>query len=433
MAGLGGTAMYNAAKGGAKGGSTEDIAKYAPGGAIPMNSYSDQQLTQVQQSPYAKPLDKLYAGGISMDRGDIRNNPQAIKAISSAISSQVGAPQQGMPPPQQVAQMPQTRTGIGALPTGDVIPQQFANGGIMSYAGEDDSDVKLPRSKEGKLDLGAILEDRIIREQSRKDTASAAYKPVAEAQAADIKQQRAMLMPEFFTRMGLGMMNAPAGEAGNGFNKLASSVGRSGLGAVSGMTSNLKDIHAGQKALGQGTIDAAKADQARQDALTSAIAQMYGTQETKKIGLAGVNATKALQLQIQEQELFRKASNDFTNAVEKRLNHLLTDSSKQFEFQGDAGRAKAQQQAYADVWEKQPPKMKTLLQAGSDYNPGGQAAPAPNPAAPAPNPAAKPTVSFPTPSADAVNALKSSKDVGKASAQFDAIFGPGSASKVLGS
>jgi hypothetical protein len=282
--------------------------------------------------------------------------------------------QQPMPP----------MAGLENAPTGDVIPQQFANGGIMAYAGEDDSDVKVPRTKSGKLDLEALLADRVEREMSRKDTAMAAYKPLAEAQAADIKQQRAMLMPEFATRLGLGMMTAPSGEAGTELNKLASSVGRSGLGAVSGMSSNLKDIHAGQKALGQGTIEAAKADQARQDALTGTLANIYGTTENKKIGLAQVNATKALQLKLQEQELFRKASSDFASAVEKRLNHLLTDSTKQFEFQGEAGRIKAQQQAYADVWEKQPPGMKLILQAGSDYNPGAATAPvAAAPAVPA--------------------------------------------------
>jgi hypothetical protein len=141
------------------------------------------------------------------------------------------------------------------------------------------------------------------------------------------------------------------------------------------MSSNLKDIHAGQKALSQGTIDAAKADQARQDALTGTIANIYGTQENKKLGLAQVNATKALQLQLQEQELFRKAANDFTTAVEKRFNHLITDSSKQFEFQGEAGRIKAQQQAYADVWSKLPPRSQMMLQAGSNYNPAGEKAP----------------------------------------------------------
>jgi hypothetical protein len=373
IAGLGGAAMYNAAKGGAKGGMTEDIAGYAPGGAIPMTSYSDPQLAQVQRSPYSQPLDKLYAGGISMDRGDIRNNPQAIRAISSATQPQP-AMQQPMPP----------MAGLENAPTGDVIPQTFASGGIMAYAGEDDSDVKVPRTKSGKLDLEALLADRVEREMSRKDTAMAAYKPLAEAQAADIKQQRAMLMPEFATRLGLGMMTAPSGEAGTELNKLASSVGRSGLGAVSGMSSNLKDIHAGQKALGQGTIEAAKADQARQDALTGTLANIYGTTENKKIGLAQVNATKGLQLKLQEQELFRKASSDFASAVEKRLNHLLTDSTKQFEFQGEAGRIKAQQQAYADVWEKQPPGMKLILQAGSDYNPGAATAPvAAAPAVPA--------------------------------------------------
>jgi hypothetical protein len=362
MAGLGGAAMYNAAtKTGASGGLGSDIAKFDNGGAVHMKSYSDEQLKRVQNNPRSKPLDKLYAAGIMDNHGYVRSNPEAAKLMAQQP--------QGMPPPQMAS------AGLENAPTGDVIPQQFAAGGIMAYAGEDDSEVKIPRTKEGKLDLENLLAERVAREMSRKDTATAAYKPLAEAQAADIKQQRAMLMPELFTRMGLGMMAAPSGEAGNEFNKLASSVGRSGLGAVSGMSSNLKDIHAGQKALSQGAIDAAKADQARQDALTGTIANIYGTQENKKLGLAQVNATKELQLKLQEQELFRKAANDFTTAVEKRFNHLITDSSKQFEFQGEAGRIKAQQQAYADVWSKLPPRSQMMLQAGSNYNPAGETAP----------------------------------------------------------
>ena len=364
MAGLGGAAMYNAAtKAGASGGLGSDIAKFDSGGAVPMRNYSDEQLKRVQDNPRSKPLDKLYAAGIMDNHGYVRSNPEAVKMLPQQM------PPQGMPPPQMAS------AGLENAPTGDVIPKTFAAGGIMSYAGEDDSEVKIPKTKEGKLDLENLLADRMAREMSRKDTAMAAYKPLAEAQAADIKQQRAMLLPEFATRMGLGMMAAPSGEAGSEFNKLASSVGRSGLGAVSGMSSNLKDIHAGQKALSQGTIDAAKADQARQDALTGIIANIYGTQENKKLGLAQVNATKALQLQLQEQELFRKAANDFTTAVEKRFNHLITDSSKQFEFQGEAGRIKAQQQAYADVWSKLPPRSQMMLQAGSNYNPAGETAP----------------------------------------------------------
>jgi hypothetical protein len=43
-----------------------------------------------------------------------------------------------------------------------------------------------------------------------------------------------------------------------------------------------------------------------------------------------------------------------------------------------------------------------------------------------------PPVSYPAPTAAAINALKSRKDIDVAKQQFDTIFGPGAASRVLG-
>jgi hypothetical protein len=47
-------------------------------------------------------------------------------------------------------------------------------------------------------------------------------------------------------------------------------------------------------------------------------------------------------------------------------------------------------------------------------------------------PVADAPVNYPVPTAAAINALKSRKDIDVAKQQFDTIFGPGAASRVLG-
>ena len=127
-AGLGLAAMSKAASGGLG----KDIAKYAPGGAIPMSMMSNQQLQGMQNSQAATPMQKLIAPGMVQENQRIQANPEAAKMLAQTTPP----PQMpgGMPPPQQVAQMPQTRTGLGAIGTGDMVPEHFASGGIMSVS-----------------------------------------------------------------------------------------------------------------------------------------------------------------------------------------------------------------------------------------------------------------------------------------------------------
>jgi hypothetical protein len=205
-AGLGAAAMYNAAKG-AKGGSTEDIAGYAPGGAIPMKSYSDQQLQQVEKSRYSEPLDKLYAAGLQTNRGELRNNPEAAKMFSQA----------GMPPAQDVAQMPQTRAGLGAISTGDMVPQTFKAGGIMAFA--DEGEVPAPAAandvdkalamyadKSGKVDLNKAALALLGQAKSGKE----AIAPEREEIMKNLQAQKDMTGARTITRFGLDLMRQPS-------------------------------------------------------------------------------------------------------------------------------------------------------------------------------------------------------------------------------
>ena len=426
IAGLGAAGMYKAATG-ASGGQVK-TKKMAVGGAIPMNMMSPQQLTQVQQSPMSSPMAKISADGLDQLHNYINSNPESAKIMSQPLASNI-AQGSGVPAPMVLGIAPENnRVGVGSIGTGDMT--QMAGGGIIAFADEGQvKDPSIPRGKKGELDLASILADRLSDEQSGKGTVSEAYKPLAATQQEDIKQQRAMLLPEMATRFGLGLMNSQGGRGGSLLTKTLQDVGTSGLGAVQGMTSNLRDLQAAKKQLGAGTIEAAKADQARRDALTGNLVSVYGTTEAKKIGLAQVAANKELAAQMQKDKLYYDVEKTRSKEIADLADTYLKDNAKNFRYsQGKEG----QKQAIADataVYDA------TLSQRTRDLLglklPAAAANPNPaSPAAPVANPAAAPTSNaFPAPPAAAISQLKA--DPGQA-ANFEKIFGPGSAKIALG-
>ena len=356
IAGLGAAGMYKAATG-ASGG---EVSKMATGGAVPMKMMNDQQLAQVQKNPISSPMAKINAIGLEQLHGYMHNNPQAAQMM------QQGMPQQGMPPPQQMAQAPQTRAGVGAIGTGDMT--QMAGGGIIAFAGKNSSEVKddtitgtnIPRTKAGELDWASILAPRLSEEQSGKGSVMEAYKPLATAQQEDIKQQKAMLMPEMATRFGLGLMNSQGGRGGNWFNKTLQDVGQSGLGAVNSMTSNVRDINAAKKQLQAGTIEATKADQQRRDQLTGVLAQVYGTEQTKKIGLAQAAATRAAGLDAKQAALVNAASSNYATQVKGAFDEMAKLQKNSFALENNP--QELWNEARRQVYETLPKQTRELLQ-----------------------------------------------------------------------
>jgi len=406
IAGLGASSLMKAA--GSKRGGKITTKKMAVGGAIPMDMMSSQQLGQVQQNPASSPLAKMNAQGLQQLHGYIQANPEAAKVM-----------QQPLPSPQQVAQAPQSRTGVGAIATPPAMTQ-MAGGGIIAFAGEGDSDVKddsIPRTKSGELDWASLLAPRLAEEKAGKGTVTEMAKPYMEQSKSDIAQQKAMLMPELYTRFGLGMAMSPSGQAGNWLNKLSSDVGRSGLSAISGMQSNLKDIGASEKSLQQGAIEAAKADQARRDALTQTMAQVYGTEQAKKIGLAQAAATRQAGLDTKMAALQNSASTAYQTNVERVFKDLATQEKNALTFQLHPEELWAQ--ARKSVYESMPQQTRDLLQLQAPVAaPASGSAPAPAAAA-APAPVtvsvAGKTLQFPT---------QAAADAFKATPQYQALIKP---------
>ena len=97
-------------------------------GGIPMSHYSDQQLKQVQKSPIASPLEKVVASGELGLQNYIKSNPESKQIFAQPLTP----PQQVPPSPQQMAMMPQNRSGLDAIGTDDMT--QMAGGGIIAFA-----------------------------------------------------------------------------------------------------------------------------------------------------------------------------------------------------------------------------------------------------------------------------------------------------------
>jgi hypothetical protein len=261
-AGLGAAAMYNAGKAG--GG---EIKGYAPGGAIPMKSYSDQQLQQVQKSNYSEPIDKLYAQGLQIDHGHMRSNPEAAKLMAQP---------QGMPPPQMA--------GLGNAPTGDVIPQQFAAGGIMAFADEGevppaknpvDDALAMYADKSGKVDLNkaalALLGQAQSGKEATKDERAAIEKSLKEHN--DIGSARAL------TRFGLSLAAQPG-------QYLGQNVAAAGLNTLNTYEKEVAAERELKRQLAKLDAEGAAKDDARRLSLAGTLLQIQGQRDMKMAALA---------------------------------------------------------------------------------------------------------------------------------------------------
>jgi hypothetical protein len=352
-AGLGAAALYNAANK-AEGGA---IKGYAPGGAISMKNYSDTQLQQVQKSNYTDPLDKLYATGLQIDHGHMRGNPEAVKLINQAVP-----PQGGMPPPQQVAQMPQTRTGVGALPTGDVIPQQFANGGIMSYAGADDSDVKEPdvkKGSKGELDYSSEIARRLAALDSGKDPFAGTKEEISSIRE-DMKARQAQNNAQALTRFGLGMLGGPS-------QYWQENVGRAGLGALDFMAKTVAENAADRKLLASTVRESEAAKYQRENQNLNALIAAQSGIDAKRIGAANVAATREGNLAMKEATLLSNASSAYTTNVKDAFKALAADEKNKLIFESNPGALwdKAREEVYNSMPESQR-KLLNLANPGAN-------------------------------------------------------------------
>ena len=287
LAGLGtaglGLAAMSKAGGAASGGLGSDIAKYAPGGAIPMSMMSNQQLQGMQKSQAATPMQKLIAPGIVQENQRIQANPEAAKMLAQTTPP----PQMpgGMPPPQQVAQMPQTRTGLGAIGTGDMVPEHFASGGIMSFADEGqvpeaktnpvDDALAMYADKSGKVDLNKAALALLGQAQTGEQTISPEREQLLKGLESQHENQNARLL----TKMGIGMLQGTSQYA-------LPNIGNAAASTMASYEKDLANEQSVKQQLAKLDAEGATKDDARRLSLAGTLLQIQNNRDMKMAALA---------------------------------------------------------------------------------------------------------------------------------------------------
>jgi len=334
-AGLGALGMYNQATGGKSGGLME-VKKMAIGGsAIPMKSYSDQQLQGVLKSPASSMMADIYAQSLMKDRAYLKANPMAANLINQQQMPQgmpPGMPQTPpMPSPDQMAMAPQNRIGLDSIGTGDTV--QMSGGGILAFAdtgavpeadGTQPIDVSSFFDKSGQIDVNKFLASELSKPK----------KTVTESIAPDVKEMKEMMQQrkkdafnQSLIRAGLGMMatKSPYALTGiaEGAQKGMEYYGSEGEGAQKDLK-DLLDLR----------LKSEEKDTARDDKMIGVALNLAVNQENQKIraltattNAAMVKNDKDAKEALATQSLFEKTYRDnLAQAVEDNKNAITPSS-----------------------------------------------------------------------------------------------------------
>jgi hypothetical protein len=259
MAGLG---AYGAAGGfrGAKNGGMMSSYKeggkvgYSTGGDISM--MSDEQLTELLGNPQLNPMEMKAVEDMLALRRRMEINPQSAEIMG------------------------QDRAGIGAIATGDMVPEDMAGGGIIAF-------------KEGKtvknseIDDEALLQEKIAKYGSQiwDKPAFSKSDEMQAAMAAEAKSNKDTELWKFLRDAGIGTM---AGTSQFGLANLG--TGATYANTQAGRRAELQD--ANDKLAMQQQVEAEKAEFARKSGMLNNMQTSLTQLQNKKLGLAQIAATK---------------------------------------------------------------------------------------------------------------------------------------------
>jgi len=276
-AGLGALGMYNAATGSKRGG-LQEVKKMAAGGnAIPMKSYTDDQLQGVIRSPSSSLMADIYAQSLLKDRAYLKSNPMAANVMNQPL------PTAPMPAPAQMAMAPQTRVGLDAIGTGDTV--QMAGGGLLAFAEGDVipsvDPMMIPKDKKGDYDWDTYIAQKL----SQKYTESPTVKAQREALEAGIAERKKMMGYEGLTRFGLDMMAGTSPFA-------LTNVGKAGSSALDYMSGETKDIAKEREKLLELKSTEEKNREAREAQMLGYAIQADTAKKNKVLQMAQIQATR---------------------------------------------------------------------------------------------------------------------------------------------
>jgi len=308
---------------------------YATGGDIKM--MKTEQLQQLLENPGLTPLESDMVEKELMLRRRMEMNPETDQIMA----------------------------GITAIPTGEMVPEGMAGGGIVAFSEGGDTDRKA---------FQKLLEQQV--RQDLEDQAKAKPFTRSEQQMAGIeaemKARREQAPYLALTAAGLGTL---AGTSQYGLTNL-------GLGGIEGMKSYARskaDQDLSSRQLLQQQVEAEKAELARrsglQSARTTALTQSYN----KDADIERSRIAKAQLNQGRDTQNILNATRIFENAVKAEKTNLFQQNKARFNM--DYTSAELDAEATANVMKRLTPGIKNILFPEGSLAPTAPAVPAP--AAPA--------------------------------------------------
>jgi hypothetical protein len=314
---------------------------YANGGEIAR--MSTEQLTKLLESPNLTPMEVAMIEEQLMIRRRMESNPEAA----------------GIMAPRQQA------SGIDSIPTGEMVPEEMAGGGIVAFS---KGGLKRP---EDEMDYRDMIRQRL----AAQETADPFAKSQEEVQAIrkEMTERKERAPYEALAMAGLGMMS---GTSQYGLTN-------AGLGGLEGLKSygrSMAQDTADKKLLLQQQVEAEKSKYARDTGNLNALIQAQGQKDTKEIGLLNARQYGVAATEASKTRAFNQAQVGYLDAIDKARKAIAANNKY-----NDLPDAKIDEMARDSVNANLSPQFKKILFGDTPM----LNAPAAATAAPLPMPKAK--------------------------------------------
>ena len=379
---------------------------YATGGDIRM--METEQLEALLEKPGLTPLEVGMIEEQLILRRRMAMNPQTDQIMAPALG----------------------RSGIASIGTGDMVPEEMATGaggGIVAFKAGDIVNLKDPKLSDSTAERRKMLQEResalfkrLFEDQDpfKESKSSEAELRTSLAESARINPYAAL------TNTGLALMRGSSDPTKRG--NILSELGEAGESGLSTYAKG-KASEAEMKRALLGQVEKREAskfgrDVALQNALTTSLGQM----DAKELGMITARANAGLAAATRDSNLRLKYASLYKDTLDDVKDKMLKqDKFGQLYRKDPAAFNRAAELETKRVLPKE--ALEILGKTGAV-----EETPVVKPVVPGAGDKKPAPINYPVPTADAINALKSRTDKDVAVQQFDKIFGPGAASKILG-
>jgi hypothetical protein len=286
-------------------------------GGIPMSHFNKEQLDKVQASPYSTPLAKMVANGELGMHNYIQANPEAKSLFAQNMQQLPQTP----PTPMQTAMVPQTRSGLDNIGTGEMT--QMAGGGLLAFVGGGDTsndgtytpppgfDTRLANIDPMTADPEMLIRQELISERPESEAAKAQR----EALEKSIANREKQMGKDKWTMLGLNLMAQTGPFAGV-------NLGNAGKETLKYISEQEDLTDKDRKELLKFAVEQDKNKLTRDDLMRTNLNTAKTQKDLKELQLANLKATQKNTQDYRDEQLLQKYAADFgakLDAEEKRI------------------------------------------------------------------------------------------------------------------